>query len=131
MRLEITTEQFNFNELLKLIEHNLRWTLRVGYQKEGLTPLLVAQYASGYLVRNINMNSMSANIQELSYLLQGQHDKFIPMYPENVILLDDILKNNSDYETIKYNLNQFPGATEVELKTIFPELDKEKKDGKH
>lgn len=125
MRLEITTEQFNLNEMLKLIEKNIRWSLRVGYQKEGLTPLLVAPYAGGYLVRNINMNSMSANIFELNELLQSNLDKFVPMYREQLILLDEILKDEFDYATVKYNVTQFPGATEVELKTIFPELDKE------
>lgn len=130
MRLEITTEQFNLNEMLKLIEKNIRWSLRVGYQKEGLTPLLVAPYAAGYLVRNISMNSMQANIFELNQLLQGEHDKFMPMYREQIILLDDILKDEFDYATVKYNVSQLPGATEVELKTIFPELDKEKDNGK-
>jgi hypothetical protein len=128
MRLQITTEQFHFNEMLKLIERNLKWTIRVGYNKGDLTPLLVAQYATGYLIRNINLNSMSANIYELSELLKGHHDKFQPVPNDQVILLDQVLANKFDYETIKYNLSKY-SDTEVELKTIFPELDGVKTNG--
>jgi len=131
MRIQITTEQFHFNEMLILIEKNLGWKIRVGYYKgRDLTPLLVANYGSGYLVRNINMNSMSANINELSLLLQRHHDKFDPIERDKVILLDDILKDVFDYNDVKEVL-QTHSDTEVELKTLFPELDEVPNDGKH
>ncbi len=117
MRLQITTEQFHFNEMLKLIEPNLQWVIRVGYQKGSLTPLLVAQYATGYLVRNINLNSIAANIYELSMLLQGHQDKFEPLKRDQVILLDTILKDEFDYTDVKHTL-QTCSDTEVEIKNI-------------
>lgn len=131
MRLQITTEQFNFNEMLILIERNLRWKIRVGYRKgRGLTPLLVASYASDYLVRNIHMNSMSANINELSLLLQGNYGRFDTINKENVILLDDVLKDLFDYNDVKEVL-QTHSDTEVELKTLYPELDEVPDHGKY
>ena len=117
MRLTITVEEFQLNEVLKLIQSTIRWKLRVGYRKGDLLPLLVAEYEGGHIVRNININSTLVNIQELSDLLAGKYDKFHTLADEKIIFLDEILKDAQDFRDVQSML-QVRSDTEVELKYI-------------
>jgi hypothetical protein len=117
MRLTITVEQFHLNQVLKLIQRTINWHIRVGYSKGSLTPLIIAEYGSGVLVRNININSMSANIQELSNLLHNKYDLYNEAKRDQVIFLDHILSNKNDYQEVKQILETHH-STEVSLKYL-------------
>lgn len=91
MNIDVTREHVKINTICKVINDRLN-AIRVGYNKEGL-PLLVVPYGGRLLVRNINMNSILVNVNELGKLLYSDYSNCVEEQKENIIYLDNLLQD--------------------------------------
>lgn len=99
IKLEITREHYQLDAICKIIDQR-EDAIGVGYDRVGL-PLLIVPYGGRLLTRNINMNSTTVNVNELSKLLYSNYADCVLTDKEDVVYLDSIIdKHTTDIPEI-------------------------------
>lgn len=96
MKLNITKEEYILNKALNILRQSTFPEVRVGYLMDTQTPVLVLYHGYDTYYRNININSISASVRELSDVTNGEFKNkwqkmdYITQKREDIYLLDSI-----------------------------------------